>query len=123
MRSNESKISHRWRKRAEFALEVLKPFESYASQRPAVGCIAWLDDVSSFFGFALAQPFVFVSPHFPFVMIVYRELIVSPQFLGSCGIASAGSVFTGLDFFRRQPQAFISHDHMIFSVATRHQQS
>jgi hypothetical protein len=34
---NEMELSYRWRQRAEFALELLKPFESYASQWPAVG--------------------------------------------------------------------------------------
>src|SRR5437588_12977590 len=41
--SNENKISHGWRRRAWLAMDVLKSSEIYAPERPAVGCIAWLD--------------------------------------------------------------------------------
>jgi hypothetical protein len=36
-KSNENKISHRWRERARFAMEAGKSCKSYASARPAVG--------------------------------------------------------------------------------------
>ncbi len=42
-RSNETEISYRWRERALTAVEVWKSSQRYASERPAVSCIAWLD--------------------------------------------------------------------------------
>ena len=42
MRPNENKISHRWQERTWLAMDVLKSYEGYAPERPAVGCIVWL---------------------------------------------------------------------------------
>jgi hypothetical protein len=41
------KISHRWQGRTWLTMDVLKSCESGAPERPAVGCIGWLDDGSS----------------------------------------------------------------------------
>jgi hypothetical protein len=43
IRSNETELSHRWRKRALLLNSTLKSCESYSSERPAVGCSDWLD--------------------------------------------------------------------------------
>src|SRR5215211_2825603 len=44
MRSNENKLSHRWRERAWLRSLILKSYKSYSSERPAVGWSDWLDD-------------------------------------------------------------------------------
>jgi len=41
-RPNEKKLSHRWRKRALLRSLVLKAYESYLPERPAVGWSDWL---------------------------------------------------------------------------------
>jgi hypothetical protein len=41
-RSNENKLSHRWRERALLRSLMLKSCESYSSERPEVGWSAWL---------------------------------------------------------------------------------
>ena len=105
---NENKISHRWRGRAQSPIEVLRSFESCASGRPAVGCIAWLDGWRSPSGRRwITEALIAMSPHLALLNVHLNHIVMVPQSLCGLRISGLGGSLVAGDLLWRETKTLI----------------